>query len=388
MLNLSSRITFTQLPTPAFPKRTKTFVFTLLHECEIHSTWQNLTDTAKVVFPKNLYFTDESNKRYTWNGQNVYGSSVTDPLLLRGDKVKMELGYTYVDNSGKQTPPQLNVLFDGFVAHVINRTPIEIHCENNMWLLKQIACPNKLYSSCNSVGDIIRDLISGTPFTVTTGTNVSDTVKVNVGDFRTINKETVAGALERLKRDAKLFSYFRGNELRVGNIVYYPQDRNEVVFAFQQNIISDSMEYKRLDDIKIGVTAYSHSKFDVTGVNKNGSTKKQKKRLEVFVGDVGGEVRTLNFFNVNNVNDLKTLALQWLPKLKYEGFYGSFTTFGQPMVRHGDAAVLRDAVIPERSGTYLIKAVTTTFGMNGFRQKVDLHMRIDTLDKSAVLAGL
>jgi hypothetical protein len=54
---------------------------------------------------------------------------------------------------------------------------------------------------------------------------------------------------------------------------------------------------------------------------------------------------------------------------KDTGFRGSFTTFGSPIVRHGDRVKLVDPVINDRNGFYIVKSVETSFGQNGYRQK-------------------
>lgn len=74
--------------------------------------------------------------------------------------------------------------------------------------------------------------------------------------------------------------------------------------------------------------------------------------------------------------DLLKLATEALEKLKYEGFRGSFTTFLQPMVRHGMAVKLIDPLIPDRNGVYLVRQVITRFGMEGGRQEITLDRKI------------
>ena len=75
-------------------------------------------------------------------------------------------------------------------------------------------------------------------------------------------------------------------------------------------------------------------------------------------------------------------------KLIYEGLQGSFVVFGLPYVRHGDNIILRDAVLPDRNGTYKCKKNVLRFGMNGFRQELSVDMRIDTLTEKQINAGI
>jgi hypothetical protein len=374
MLNLTSLITITQQPTSDFPSRSKVFTFDFVTEGEVSSTWQNLTDTARLVFPKNIYFKDETGNNYSWEGKNVIGDSNTPPLILRGDKVEIVWGYYYNVDENYNYTTQSNTIFKGFVSKVTNRIPIEIECEDNMWKLKGIAAPNKVYKGSEySLQSMLQELLKGTDFTV------NSDAKTSLGDFRTLN-ETVAQVLDRLQREYRIESYFRENELRCSGIVYYP-DYVEKVFQFQQNIISDDLEYRRTDDISIGIKAYSVNELDI-------GPKKKKKRLQTFVTNKGitdeagfeGEKRTLYFWDVKSEADLAAKAQSRLKRLFYEGYFGSFETFGFPFVRHGDHAIMRDDVIPERNGTYKIKAVTYRFGTSsGYRQDVEVDLRVDGL---------
>jgi hypothetical protein len=383
MLNLISKTTIIQQPNKDFPSRAKSFIFDFVTSGQVSSTWQNLTDTAKLTFPKNIYFKDETGNNYTWQGKNVIGGNSTPPLIMRGDKITIEWGYYYNKDENYNYLTQTNVIFEGYISKVVNRIPIEIEAEDNMWKLKQIAAPNKVYPASQfSLQTMLNDMLSGTGFTVKTST------VTGIGDFRPQN-ETVAQVLDRLQRDYRIESYFRGNELRCSGIVYYP-DFIEKTFQFQQNIISDELEYRRLDDINIGIKAYSINEAVVGG-------KKKKQRIEAFITNKGetneagfeGEKRTVPFIGISSKDELIKAATPMLNRFYYEGFYGSFDSFGFPFVRHGDHAILRDPVLPERNGTYKIKAVTYDFGVEtAYRQKIEVDMRVDGLTTAQLQAGL
>jgi hypothetical protein len=73
---------------------------------------------------------------------------------------------------------------------------------------------------------------------------------------------------------------------------------------------------------------------------------------------------------------MKAIADEEIERLRYEGYRGTFTTFGAPRIEHGDVIDLRSDAYPERDGRYLVRAVTTTFGVGGFRQEVTLDSKI------------
>lgn len=380
LLRLISKITITQQPTTEYPSRTKIYTFDFLNSFEASDGWEELTDTGKIIFPKNIYFKDETGASVSLFGKNIVSGQNTIPILLRGDKIKVELGYKYLTDQGEQT--QMNEVFSGFISKIINKLPITLELEDNMWKLKQIQAPNKLFKASEyNLQTIITELLTGTGFTIRTD------ITTSVGDFRTQN-ETVAQVLNRISNDYKIKAFFRGDVLTCSGLVYYPEDRKEIIFQFQENIISDNLEYRRKDDVRIGVKAYSIDEQELEETTKDGKTKTKKKRLEAIVGPQDGEIRTLFFWNVKTVAELKKQAESRLNRIYYEGFYGSFETFGLPFVSQGDAVILRDAILPERNGTYLVKKVEYTFGQDGYRQNIYLDIRIDVLSDSEVGAGL
>ena len=405
MLILKSKITITQQATDTYPLRNKSFVIDFVNDVNINSSWQNLTDTGKIIIPKKVYYKDELGKKFTFDGKNlISGDYLGTPLILRGDKIKIELGYKYNTLENSQTFIEvvevykdiINTVFEGYISNVDNRMPIEIHFEDKMWLLKQVQAPNKTY--VGTIEEMLTEmlkLVPNNPFTVSNFTSTT------VGSFTTKN-ETIAQVLDRLQKDFRFESFIRGNELRCSYIVYYPQDIKENIFKFQYNIISDDLLYKRTDDIKIGIEAKS-IELSSNGTNKDGTSKKKtnkihyfayydKKELKIVPIDdkpsaFDGEIRTLYSMKMPEAQ-LKVYLEKEIKRITYNGWRGEFTTFGLPLVKHGDIAHIIDEVIPERTGKFMVKSVKTEFGMNGFRQKVSLDLRVDLLTEEEIAKGL
>ena len=386
VLRLISKITITQVSTKENPNRTLVYTIPFCNEVEINSTWENLTDICKVTMPNKIYFNTEEGSKVTWFGANIYGDKATSPMVLRGDKIKVELGYIYPDYKDPNTDvTEMYTEFVGYITKVSNSVPIVLECEDEMYRLKQIQCPTKVWDGKNGqkndVGSILTKILEGTGITVN-----NSGATLDVGNLRT-GSETVAQLLDSLQRDYRLESYFRLSkdgtpELRCAGVVYYPSYRKEHVFHFQKNIVSEDLQYFRLDDQNLGIKAYSTFEVEQnTGTRKDGTPIKRKRRLTVTVPDgfVDGELRTVYFWDVKTEKELKKLATERLNRFYYEGFQGSFIAFGLPSVKHGDAANLIDATKPERNGVYLIKKVVKTFGMNGYRQDIELDLRIDGL---------
>jgi hypothetical protein len=394
MLRLISKFTITQVATESYPDRNEVYTFNFVNSCTINSSWQNLTDTAKLVFPKKIYFVNSQGKKVMWDGKNTSGTGNNlPPLILRGDKIKIELGYIYPTAENPETV-ELNEEFNGYISKISSKIPIQIECEDMMFILKQKKLTNKVYKASEyDVQKMVREMLDSFPetkgITLVTGTATSQTISTKIGDFRTM-EDSIGSVLDRLKKDARIYSWFRGNELRCSGLVYYPSDRVEHNFVFQQNIINgDGLEYKRVDDIVLGAKAYSINKTELSATNESGRKKSKRERLETFVGERTGEIRTLYFYGVETEAKLKALAEQELRKFYYTGYTGDFLTFGLPSVKHGDEAKLKNTLLPEMNGGYLIKGVEKMFGVEtAYRQRIILHLKLDQFDTATINAGL
>lgn len=391
-----TNITITQNPTTDFPSRNGALIFDFVHELEAEDSWKDLTNKGKITLPKNVYVRNQFNNTVQLAGTNVNigGFSSNPPLFLRGDAVQMSIGYRYFSSRGIESIAT-NTVFTGFISKVSSKKPVTLDLEDNMWKLKQVPAPTMVFrASQYDLEGILAVLLSGTGFTVNVLTSTS------LGDFRTQN-ETVAEVLARIRKDYHLESYFRGNELRCGSTVYIPSEAVDQTFVFQQNIIDDTLEYQRKDDIVLSAIAYSVNKNTISVTTKDGQSKTRNERLEVLVTykngnllsqvktpgqqadfppNTEGERRTLYFWNVTSTSQLISLAQAELIKYYYDGFRGRFTTFGIPFVKQGDNAAILDPLLPDRNGLYKIKSVKYTAGVGGIRQEIELDFRVAALD--------
>jgi hypothetical protein len=415
MIIPQTNIIITQRPTDDYPLRNKTFTLNFITEGQIESTWEHLTDTAKLTFPKKVYVGDEDGNKTTWADKDIIAGK-DSPIITRGDQVEVQLGYIYPSTKNKgefetAITGQNGILptFKGYVASVKNKVPIEITCEDNMFMLKKNTVINKVDPTKDSTSDsnlfessytykgrtgleaMLLNMIEQVNFKQGTNFTIGmANIKSDIGDYRVINV-TLAEVLDELRKTYHLESFFRGDELRCGLIRYYPEDRKTIpdIFHFQKNIIYpyDDLDYQRDVDIKIKLKAYSINEIELlTGTTDKDGTKKTKhERLTADVGDSDGEVRTLYFWNVKTVAELETLAKTKIKFLKYTGFRGKFLTFGMPFIQHGNTVKLQNDIIKELSGEYLVKAVNTKFGFKvGIRQEIVLDLRVDTLTNDEI----
>lgn len=374
--------------------RSKTLNFDFCNEFEASDTWVDLTNQATIKLPKNIWVRDENNVLVPLGGvnTNIGGFDNKNPLFLKGDKISINFGYRYQDKLGNEKLElPTNPIFEVYISEVISKKPIEIKAEDNMWKLKQISAPNKLFPQKTYTWEkILQELLQGTGFSVNALTST------RIGDFRTQN-ETICQVIDRVRKDYHLEAYFRGKELRCGSKIYIDSEAVDHTFVFQQNIISDDLRYSRKDDVILSAVCYSVNKQELTTTTKSGKTKTSESRLEVLVywdrntkafkyqekkkgeeypSNVEGERRTLYFWDVKNVKDLFTKGVEELQKFYYEGFKGKFTTFGMPYVKMGDNVFIKDLILPERNGKYKVKQVVYSGGTDGHRQEITLDYKI------------
>jgi len=334
MLNLSSEILIGK------------FRLDYVQEVEIVSTWENLTDTCKLSFPRKI----------KWFGsQNKFTDLITsgsNSLFKRLDNVTVNLGYNGM----------LSERFSGQIMRIHTKRPIEIDCEDAMFKLKQITIDKYVKGKNDglTLKKLLTDILpSDVKFTA---------LDLTLTDFK-IERATVAEILDYLKKSFGLSSFFKNGVLSVGfayDVGAIATNTAIPVFKFQENIIDgDDLDYIREDDVAIKIHAVSIT-----------SSKSPVSKIERDYGDTYGETRTLHFYNVPET-ELAKLANEELSKLKYEGFRGSFTTFLEPRIQHGDIIALQDDLIPDRNGKYLVRKVVTKFGVGiGGRQTITLDRKV------------
>jgi len=316
MKRLFSKITFTHASG-------NTSVFTYVNEISIKSTWKEFVDTCEIIIPKNT----EKNGKTLVTGLNS--------LFKRGDKVKVELGYY----------PKLETYFTGYISKINLDAPLKLFCENEMFLLKQ----NTLTKSYKNVTlkQLLTDILpAGIKFSVPDAT---------LGAFR-ITNVTPLQILEEIKKVYGMEAFFKNGVLYCG-LMYIPEFSKVFNITKERNVIDNSLEWQNEEDVKIKVKAIS--------------MKPDNSKIEIEVGDVGGEQRTAHYYNLTETQ-LREIATREITKFKYTGYRGSFRTFGNSKISHGDIINLRSKKIKEQNGTYFVDGTETTFGQGGFRQNVEL----------------
>lgn len=412
--------------------RNKSFTITFCYKFTIKNNWTDLADTMTISFPRNIYviFSDGT-VQYISNTQPQPGKSINNPqqasgwnkspLFMRGDQITVKAGYTWPNGLlqtgtyGYRKFDNVNfpVIFKGYISEVESKVPLTLKCEDEFWLLKQTKAPDKTYAAAiDNMGSIFTDWLNSTPkgytqsfselgYSVERAPEGNAFFQLNIGNFVTKN-DTWGTVFDRLKKNHRLFFYFRGKVLRGGGIVYYPGDQNQVgtdangnalynSFVFQTNIIKDDLKFQLKSDVNAGAICYSMNKEASERTNAKGNTKTSTSRLQVTVGapkESSTEYFTF-FFRASSTQELTDLGNKQLSKYYYDGFRGKLTTIGLPYVTHGNIVTIQDAYLPERNGNYLVKSVTREFSVGGgFRQLIELHLRTDNLSPDDYSTGI
>jgi len=312
--------------------------FDYLSDLEVESSWEDFTDTATLTIPRKLRFVKDGEVL-----ENVISGD--NPLFKRGDAAEFVVGYD----------GQVAVRFRGYLSKIIPNNPLTFEFQDAMYLLKQKTV-SKYSKKDLTLTQLLTDI-------------VGDTVPIKVNQEFTIGKyaiksATVAEVLEHLKKNYGVTSYIRDGVLNAG-LAYELRDIDQLKIInidMEKFVIDDgNLSYQRSDDQKIKVKAISIYPDNT--------------REEVTAGDEDGGERAQYFYDVS-VEDLQNYANERVEKLKFTGFTGSFTTFINPIVKHGDAIKLISEKRPDATGIYLVKKVVSSSGVGGGRQTIELDIKV------------
>ena len=334
MFNLVSNITIKSLQ--------GTVRFNYVASVEVVTSIETLTDIATVKFPRKV----------SWKDQPL-GS-----LIKKGDYISIELGY------GSKT----NKVFEGYIRKVVGQTPLTLECEDQMYLLKLVKVPAKIYPSLN-----LKDLLAAfcpVPFQVP---------DVSLGKFKISEEASLAKVLDFIRTEYVLSLFIRDGKL-YGVLPTTLIGRNggwdthilcNEPGSLKQNVITDDVSYILAEDIKIQVIA------------KNVLKDNTKIEWKEPAGAKGNDYEVKTFFceTALTVKDLQKFAIEKLKSVKSDMIMGSVSIFGEPFVKKGDAVKLINSKNSDIDGKeFVAKAVTYQFNSvsgRGFNQVVTLGNRLN-----------
>lgn len=398
MYNVVTNITITQRPSSVYPNRNKVLRIPMCHQYDYESNWEDLTDTGRVLLPRNIFFTDDKGQKFSLKSSGVNVGGFTDnPLILRGDNIVLSSGYSYFKNNIQVT--ETAEIINGYISKVSTTTPIELQIEDNMWLLKQTPLKDRTFTDSETLEDLLQYICDAVNARHGVNFTYKQMTKTGFGTF-IVSNESAAQVLSRLKSTYGFVSFFRGDVLHSGINIQYSDETFIHTFYLngdKGNVPADGqeLEYKRKDDIVHSAVAHNTVVQETGDTTKDGHAKTKKVRLQVLVTfknneytskviqsgervpeNEEGERREFYFPSAKTTDELIRLTKEELNRYFYTGLTGTFDTFGIPFVKHGDNIKLFNPEQPEQDGTYRIKKVSYTGGVNGLRQTITLYYKI------------
>lgn len=309
------------------------FIFNSIAEVEITKSTDDLVDTAILKMPTKFKIRSTGEAKFI------------EEVIKPGDQVEITLAY-----EGKFEKLE----FVGFVSKVSPKIPLEIHCEDAMWLLRRKNITKSFGKT--TLKEVLKEVVSGTEI------QLSDKVPAMGIDKFIILNANGAQVLQKLKEDFALSVYLDDEGKLYAGLEQMNNIGEVAIYDLNYNLVENNLEFKTEDEKKL--------KIRYTYIDK----KNKKKQVEV--GDQDGELRTFHTSVISDEKKLKQMAEAELKKNKYAGFEGSVKSFLIPYATRGMVAEIRDKEHENRQGKYFIKKVVTSFGTDGARRTVTIANKL------------
>lgn len=301
-----------------FKNDTGEFRLAVVEKIDIEKSVENLADTAVITLP---------------------ASVMNTPLELsgnigRGTEVVIALGYDEV----------LVNEFSGYVREILtNDGSLTIECEDALFLFRKSVKDQELKPTT------LKTLAETLVREVDASYTVDCDYAISYEKF-TIHNATAFDVLKKIQDETKAAVYF-DTENKVLHIhPPYLKKGGDVKYSMHQNIETSNLEFRSSLDKKVEVTIES---TDLKG-----------KVTKVTAGTTGGDKITLKV-GAMSTTDMQKVAESALVKNNFTGYKGTFTGWLLPYCAPSYSAVIIDQEYPEKTGTYYVIGVNTSFSSSG-----------------------
>lgn len=306
------------------------YVFRAIHDVEIVKSVDELGDTCIIQLPT----------RFKVRENNV--ETYTEEAIKVGDAVKVILGYK---------DKYEGVEFVGYVKKIRPTFPLEIHCEDKIWLLRRKNI-TKAWNDGTTLKAVLQEVVNGT------AVSLADNIPDIVLDKYIIKNANGAQVLQEIKKDMSLSIFINDEDKLYVGLQQLTNLGETVVYDLNYNLVENNLEFKTKEERRIKVRYTYIGKDNVKKV--------------VEEGDADGELRSFHTSVISDEAKLRELALSEIERLKYDGFDGNVVSFLMPYATRGMTAKIIDNTHNSREGSYFIKKVTTSFGLDGARRTVEI----------------
>lgn len=306
------------------------YSFKSIHEVEITKSVDELGDTAVIKLPTKFKVRQSDEEKFT------------EEAIKVGDAVTITLGY-----EGKYSGEE----FKGFVKKISPKIPLEIHCEDAIWLLRRKNI-NKSWSKNTTLREVLQEVVKDTPVQLAETTT---DIELNKWIIKNANGAQV---LQKIKQEL-LMSVFINDEGKLYVGLQQGTNIDELVkYDLNYNLVENNLEFRTKEERRVKIRY----------IYKDAENKEDV----VEVGDPDGENHDYHTTQIKDRAKREELAKEEIEKLKYDGYDGDVVSFLIPYATRGMKAEVVDIEHPNRNGIYFIKKVVTKFGTGGARRTVTL----------------
>ena len=321
-------------------------------------------------------------------------------------------------NTGADSKKYMSLMFDGYITKVSVDTPIELECENLASFLKTISCPKVKLKKCEDfIGEDGRyKLLENTGLILH-----PDTAKMDF-DLGAVELNTDLTVADVLTEWAKygLFCYlsdYNGQPaIQIGRAYFSNPGKDSLLNAattpvvvpihFDYHVANNGLTLTSSDkdflavkangissdDKFINITILRNPQYDPAKDESNSNsryryvneTKLSRKALKAgkrYLTDAPNDKVDMKLYTQIafvsktipvTVQKLAEEAIKYFEGYNMTGIEGSLTLFGDLHIHTAQQVQLIDKRYPGKNGIYLVEEVTTTFGTDGFRQRITL----------------
>lgn len=410
------------------------FEITEVHDLEINETYKKLIGTAKLHFPKGTVCRSTIIVNATIEGKDA--STFTTEVMQDGVIIEKRSTQRMLDDTTFKVGQRINIklgyngvmknMFDGYITGYNSDSMLELQCENMAYKLKLKQAPHfETPASGTTVNDVLEgryNILKDTGFKIHSDTKKFD---IHIGKVKVTDNFTVADILSEwskykvycfLKYDAdsedimpsiavgRPYSSSKGQPVFPENDVSGPY-----VICFNEHVAENDLKVVKTDPKFLAVTGKAlgaDEKFFEVTVRLNpeydptvaGSKEFQtvnatqiSKKTHKVTGNTtaaGADTKTkvdLSTYTIvpymsTNVgissDKLVEETTEYFRNYNLNGITGSITIFGDFGLPAAVQVELQDNRNPSKNGVYLVEEVTTTFGVNGYKQKLSVPYKI------------
>lgn len=351
---------------------------------------------------------------------------ITDDYKVANLTKPDKAGHSIYNDSSKLQEYQnhLTTMFDGYIVKCSLDHPIEIRCENLASKLKKISCPDVTLTDA-TVNDLFSD-DGKCKFLKNTGLKLhpkTEGCEIHVGTIELNSHLTIADVLSTWHKSG-IMSFVKEDDdgnprLAIGRAYFSNADNDSIVkYQDESKIPQILFDYHVAQNgLTLTGTELLFLAVEATGIDEqgkfyhvtirlnpewNGESSKDKYQLlnEVTISKKAQQMgaTVLSKAQGNKKVDLSTYtilpymsskigvthedlvkeAIKYFESCNKNGIEGTLTLFGDLALKSGSMVELVDDRYPHKNGYYFVEEVHTTFGVNGYRQKIKLPYRISS----------